>query len=252
MGVVQKAAHGLGYHVRRLNRSEIHITRTDKSEEFPDDFMPEDIEVIRSVKPYTLTGVETIYALIEAVRYVVRNNIPGDIVECGVWKGGSMMAVARTLLSLKETNRHIYLLDTFEGNPEPGEMDVSRNGKASERFAALHPDRYYASLDEVQRAMYSTGYDASKLHFVKGLVEQTVPGSAPDCISLLRLDTDWYESTRHELTHLFPRLSRGGVIIIDDYGYWLGARKATDDYISQNNLRLLLHRIGGPRIAVKM
>jgi hypothetical protein len=100
--------------------------------------------------------------------------------------------------------------------------------------------------------MYETGYDREKISFVKGKVEETIPDNAPQSISLLRLDTDWYESTRHELIHLYPRLSHGGVIIIDDYGHWLGARKAVDEYIEQNNLCLLLNRLDYTgRIGVK-
>jgi hypothetical protein len=105
----------------------------------------------------------------------------------------------------------------------------------------------------VQRAVRSTGYDPGKIHLIKGKVEDTVPGAAPTKIALLRLDTDWYESTRHELEHLFPRLSPGGVIIIDDYGHWQGARRATDEFLAQHNIPLLLNRIDyTARIGVKV
>jgi O-methyltransferase len=86
-----------------------------------------------------------------------------------------------------------------------------------------------------------------------GKVEDTFPKDTPDKIAILRLDTDWYESTRHELIHLYPKLSIGGVLIIDDYGHWEGARKAVDEYINDNTLRILLNRIDYTgRIAVKM
>jgi len=91
------------------------------------------------------------------------------------------------------------------------------------------------------------------MHFIKGRVEETIPNAAPEQIALLRLDTDWYESTRHELIHLFPRLTHGGVLIIDDYGYWQGARKAVDEYIEENKLSILLARIDSTaRMAVVM
>jgi hypothetical protein len=110
----------------------------------------------------------------------------------------------------------------------------------------------YAPLDHVRDNMVRTGYPEQRIHFVKGRVEDTIPAGAPDTISLLRLDTDWYESTRHELTHLFPRLSRGGVVIIDDYGHWRGARRAVDEYFAQHGPSLLLHRIDyTARAAVK-
>jgi hypothetical protein len=101
--------------------------------------------------------------------------------------------------------------------------------------------------------MRDTGYDSEKVFFVKGKVEETLPAHAPDRISLLRLDTDWYESTYHELTHLYPRLTVGGVLIIDDYGHWAGARRAVDDFIGKNKLRLLLNRVDYTgRICVKL
>jgi predicted O-methyltransferase YrrM len=107
-------------------------------------------------------------------------------------------------------------------------------------------------MEDVAEALRTTGYDQRRVHLIKGKVEDTVPGAAPETIALLRLDTDWYESTRHELEHLFPRLSPGGVIIIDDYGHWQGARRATDEYLQQNRIRLLLNRIDyTARIGVK-
>ncbi len=101
----------------------------------------------------------------------------------------------------------------------------------------------YSPLAEVKGIIGSVGYPADRVHYVKGKVEATIPGVAPQTIAMLRFDTDWYESTRHELVHLYPRLSPGGVIIIDDYSDWAGARQATDEYLEQNNVRLLLNRI---------
>jgi hypothetical protein len=110
-----------------------------------------------------------------------------------------------------------------------------------------------ASLDDVREAVLGVGYPEERIHFVEGPVEQTVPEHAPTEIALLRLDTDWYASTKHELIHLYPRLETGGVLIIDDYGYWQGARQATDEYIAENDVPLLLNRIDvGARIAVKL
>ena len=101
--------------------------------------------------------------------------------------------------------------------------------------------------------MASTGYPANQISYVRGPVEQTIPITVPESIALLRLDTDWHASTRHELDYLFPRLVKGGVLIIDDYGHWQGARKAVDDYIAANKLNLLLSRIDYTgRLAVKI
>lgn len=231
--------------------------RKKTPETFPRDFEPGDIEAWRAVSAFTMTSPERIYALREAVRYVVREKIPGDIVECGVWKGGSMMAVARTLLDLKDESRTLHLFDTFEGMPPPTAADVDYTGQEAEaRLQRSDKDANLwaiAPLDQVKQAVLGVGYPADKIRFVKGKVEDTIPQEAPATIALLRLDTDWYESTWHELVHLFPRLQPGGVLIIDDYGHWQGARKAVDEYLSGHAVRILLNRIDYTgRIGVKL
>jgi hypothetical protein len=100
-----------------------------------------------------------------------------------------------------------------------------------------------ASIEDVQANMARSSYPSQRIHLVKGPVESTIPGVAPDDIALLRLDTDWYESTRHELEHLFPRLVPGGVLIIDDYGHWQGARQAVDEYLAKSDVPILLNRV---------
>lgn len=215
---------------------------------FPADFDGPTQDLCRSVRPFTMTSPERLFALREGIKYVVRHKVPGDIVECGVWKGGSMMAVARTLQGLGDTNRNLYLFDTFEGMPAPGEQDVSLNDEPAEELLSKSDKKSsavwaYSTLEEVNLNLLSTGYPENRLSFIKGRVEETIPENAPSQIALLRLDTDWYESTYHELVHLYPRLSPGGVLIIDDYGHWKGARRAVDQYFEENNLPLLLNRI---------
>jgi hypothetical protein len=221
---------------------------------FPD-FSGEDLSIIRAVRPWTMTGAERIYALIRGVQYVCDHGIPGSIVECGVWRGGSMAAAARTLLQRKDLGRDLYLFDTFEGLPDPKAEDVDYSGRHAADI--LRKDPAYrcadAPLEQVREVMYATGYPKDKIHLVEGKVEETIPNFAPEAISLLRLDTDWYESTLHELVHLFPRLSKAGVLIIDDYGHWQGARKACDEYFAQNRVPILLNRIDYTgRIALKL
>jgi O-methyltransferase len=206
------------------------------------------------VRPFTMTSVERLYALHEAVRYVVAAKVPGDIVECGVWRGGSSMMAALTLRELG-AGRRIWLYDTFEGMPPPGENDVRYSGESAESLlesAQRSPGAWnewaWATLDDVRDNMTSTGHDA--FEYVAGPIEETVPANAPAEIALLRLDTDWYESTRHELQHLYPRLAEGGVLIIDDYGHWQGARRAVNEYFADRPI--LLNRIDYTgRIAVK-
>jgi O-methyltransferase len=221
---------------------------------YPADFRNDEVKIISEVRPWTMTSAERIYALIQAVRYVSANDIVGDIVECGVWKGGSMAAIARTLVQLQDVKRDLYLFDTFEGMPEPTARDVDYSGKRASEV--LQEDSGFrcsdAPLERVKEVLYGTGYPREKIRFVRGRVEETIPASAPVSIALLRLDTDWYASTKHELVHLFPRLAKAGVIIIDDYGHWRGSREACDEYFMQNHIPILLNRIDYTgRIALK-
>ena len=219
------------------------------------DFTMAEQRIVDSVKTYTMTSPERIVSLIRAINYVEENNIQGSIVECGVWKGGSMMAA---LLAMKEQRRKIYLYDTFEGMSEPTKDDESyKNESAKEAF--LNKDDYwkriecYSTLKEVEHNIYSLGYPKNEINFIQGKVEETIPGTIPEKIAVLRLDTDWYESTMHEMVHLFPKLVQGGVIIIDDYGHWKGCKKAVDEYVSENNIKLLLNRIDYTgRIGIKL
>ena len=100
-----------------------------------------------------------------------------------------------------------------------------------------------ASVEEVRHNMSTTGYPPEKIRYVKGRVEDTIPGQAPDAIALLRLDTDWYESTRHELVHLMPRVVANGIVIVDDYGHWEGARRAVDEFVAHSERPIFLARI---------
>ncbi|MFE5845686.1 TylF/MycF/NovP-related O-methyltransferase [Streptomyces niveus] len=221
----------------------------------PADYDDEAKEIIRAVKPYTMTSPERLNAFILATRHVVRHNIPGDIVECGVWRGGSMQACAKALLALGESDRDLHLFDTFEGMPPPTAEDLRRDGKSAEDLlAAQGKDRpiwAIASLEDVQAGFEQVPYPGERVHYVQGMVEDTVPQQAPEKISILRLDTDWYASTKHELEFLYPRLVSGGVLLIDDYGYWQGSRQAVDEFLEKTGERLLMLRMDEGRIAVK-
>jgi hypothetical protein len=208
-----------------------------------------DQRLIDYVRPYTMTSPERIFGLASATRWLVSSGVAGDVVECGVWRGGSMMAVAKTLLDAAAADRDLYLFDTFAGMTSPTVEDVDHRGRAAAaRFAELADGAEGSSwcragIDDVRANLNGTGYPARLLHFVPGKVEQTIPAEAPETIALLRLDTDWYTSTRHELTHLWPRLVSGGVCIIDDYGHWRGSRQAVDEYLAEQGLIVLMHRL---------
>jgi hypothetical protein len=224
---------------------------------FPSDFEDADRELCQRVAAYTMTTPSRLYALARAVEYVVAHGIRGAIVECGVWRGGSMMAVALTLQRLGVTDRDLYLFDTFAGMTEPGEEDVTHSGEAARDLLAEKRRNAeiwaYASLDDVRANVLGTGYPPERIRFVEGPVEETLPREAPPGdIAILRLDTDWYASTKHELVHLYPRLVSRGVLILDDYGHWRGSRQAYDEYAAEHGLELLLNRLDpAARIAVK-
>lgn len=260
--ITRKLIRQVGFDVVRYRKETANAsppTTSLPTIHFPPDFDEETIEIINAVHPYTMTSPERLFALIKAVKYIVQADIPGAVVECGVWRGGSMMAAAYTLKRLGRDDRQLYLFDTYEGMTKPESLDIDYTGQpALTEFEATKRTEdssswCYAPLEEVRRNLASTGYDMSRVNLVKGRVEDTIPASAPERISLLRLDTDWYQSTKHELVHLFPRLSVGGVLIIDDYGYWRGSQKATDEYVRENRIPILLNRVDFcARIAVKM
>ncbi|MFD9760698.1 TylF/MycF/NovP-related O-methyltransferase [[Kitasatospora] papulosa] len=226
-----------------------------KTPALPADYDDEAKDIIRAVKPYTMTSPERLNAFVLATRHIVRHGIPGDIVECGVWRGGSMQACAKTLLSLGETDRDLYLFDTYEGMTPPTAEDLRRDGRpARELLDAQGKDRpiwAVASLEDVQAGFERVPYPKDRVHYVRGKVEDTLPERAPEQISILRLDTDWYASTKHELHHLYGRLVSGGVLLIDDYGYWQGSRQAVDEFLEETGEQLLLLRMDEGRIAVK-
>jgi len=222
----------------------------------PMDFGPFTRELVARVAPYTLTPPGRIHNLELAIRYIVGCQVPGAVVECGVWRGGSMMAAALVLMDAGDDERRLVLYDTFAGMTEPGAEDVSASGKPAlpgyRKRLARDGGWARAGLDEVKANLIGTGYPPERLRFVEGPVEETLPGAAAEPIALLRLDTDWYQSTKVELEHLFPRLASGGVLMIDDYGRWKGQRQAVDEYLAAHRVPILLSRIDAySRMGVK-
>lgn len=225
------------------------VSQKTKEIQLPDDFNTHHTNIYEKVKENTMTSPARIYSLVEAVDYIQRNNIEGSIVECGVWKGGSMMAVCYSLLQTNFTERELYLYDTFEGMSEPTANDKSSKGEDAKQLLERNPDKdanlvwAYSSLEQVKHNIASTNYPSDKVNYVIGKVEDTIPATMPAKIAILRLDTDWYESTKHELHYLYPLLVENGVLIIDDYGHWEGAKKAVDEYFSTFKIKPYLSRI---------
>ena len=247
-----------GFLQKQLKKAGFEITRINKPKKWPVDFEDWHKTIIEKAEPFTMTSRERMYGLLEAVKYIETNQVEGAVVECGVWKGGSMLAIADGLAKSGNKKRSLYLYDTFEGMPPPGAADVSYTDQKAEKLLEQDQDKEesliwaYSTLDTVQKTMGLSNYPADKIQYVKGKVEDTIPNTVPEKIALLRLDTDWYESTKHELVHLFPRLVKGGVLIIDDYGFWKGARQAVDEYFTGNKIQILLTRMDDTgRMAIK-
>ena len=204
-------------------------------------------ELRQIANSWTMVSQEQFETAIDAVNQVNKKGIPGDIVECGVWKGGMSMSMA--LVNLRHnTQRHFWLFDTFEGLPEPTSEFDDENAKKhysdlnaghmTEKIRNSLPNRgmeegkwNYGPLDVVKNNMRYTTYPRENIHFVKGKVEETLLNSVlPEKIAILRLDTDWYESTKAELDILWDRLQPGGILLVDDYCRWKGAKTAVDNF----------------------
>jgi hypothetical protein len=219
--------------------------RAPRLERVVPEISPAAAALLRRFSAYTMTSVERQWALVQAVDYLNANRVAGDIVECGVWRGGNML-IAKELCKGAPLARKFYLYDTFTGMSAPTDADVSLSGHSAEtkfraRQRADHTDWLYASLDDVRGNFRGAGLLDEQVVFVKGRVEDTLRDEAnlPKQIALLRLDTDFYESTKAELEALYPRLVSGGIMIIDDYGHWQGARRAVDEYFRDTPVLLV-------------
>ena len=240
--LVRKAFNSAGYDVIRS------VSGANMRKNLAPEMTASEADMIRSVEPFSMASTERLWALTSSVRYLNAAKIPGAIVECGVWRGGNVL-LAKRLCQAAGVSRACYLFDTFAGMSEPTEADKTAfsDEQTREHYTSSqtgdHNEWCYASLEEVREAFVKFSVLDDGVKFVKGKVEDTltVSENLPDEIALLRLDTDWYESTKVELEVLYPRLKTGGVLIIDDYGYWEGARKAVDEYFASSPV--LLSRI---------
>ncbi|MER2604299.1 MAG: TylF/MycF/NovP-related O-methyltransferase [Siculibacillus sp.] len=220
-----------------LERLGLRKRRPDDLVQLVPEIDPAAAALIRAVAPYTMSGPERIWSLISSVRHVVRAGIPGEVIECGVWRGGNLIVAAEVLRALGE-RRVIRGYDTFAGMSEPTVEDVSfTGGVAASRWSQTvkddHSEWSYSPIEEVS-ANVARFVPDTDVRLIKGKCEETlkVEENLPETVAVLRLDTDWYESTLVELEVLWPRLSPGGILIVDDYGHWGGSRKAVDEYFA--------------------
>ncbi len=238
--------HGKGDQKNKLT----HFVCTKK--EKTDIVSDADSMIVSFVRDFTMTPDIRVLNVIRSIEHIEVNNIAGDFVECGVWRGGASMAGMLASLRCGNMERDFYLYDTYDGMSAPTQNDIERASgkKASDILNEQKKDKKnhywaYTPLQDVQKNISTTGYPLSKIHFIQGKVEETIPGVIPEKIALLRLDTDWYESTKHELIHLYPRLAVGGILIIDDYGTWEGSHRAVNEYFEHLNIQADLISIDG-------
>ena len=238
--VAKRVLLGLGFGGKKQRARELANAIPEASDE--------DNRLLAVAARYSMANKFRLWAALQAVQHVGRRQIPGDLVECGVWKGGNLILFALMAKRLG-LDRRVWGYDTFEGMSEPTAADVhyKTNVKAHAEWLSNQKEGglntwCYSPYEEVERN-FRNEVGASQLTLVKGKVEDTLdqPANVPEQIAILRLDTDWYESTKKELEVLYPRLQKGGVLLIDDYGVWSGARKAVDEYFAGNPV--WLHRI---------
>ena len=204
----------------------------------PPEATEEDYVILGKCKPFTMTSSARLWATISASKYVGKNSIEGAFVECGVWRSGSSMAMALSLLNLNIKDRSLFLFDTFSGMTEPSDNDVDDRGVRAKEILGRTPKGdgnnvwCVAGLEDVKTNMASTVYPKELVKYIEGDIVETlkITENIPDKIALLRLDTDWYDSTKAELEVLYPKLVKGGVCIIDDYGHWEGSKQAVDEF----------------------
>jgi O-methyltransferase len=233
-----------------LKQRSVESRRAKKFHQALHDLDEEAKQTIIAVKDHTMMDPEKLYAFIAAVRYVCKHDIGGDIVECGVWRGGAIMAAALTLNQLGATDRRFYLYDTFAGMPRPGQRDrpLAEELDTMAYFEGRQTgddssDWCFASAEMVRQNLATVPYDQDLFVLVEGKVEDTLPHTLPGPIAILHLDTDWYESTRHQVEHLMPLMVRGGVLIVDDYFYWSGNRDAVNEYLDRHKIPVLLTKV---------
>ena len=239
--MLQLSFQSLGYQIVRSTPNSKLI--------FPIEASDEDRDLLRYIveKDISMVPLAGLWSTLSAVKYVCENKIPGDFVECGVWRGGNAI-IAAEIFRRYNLNRRVFLFDTFAGmtSPTTNDLGLLDNQPAIKQYKkadkGTHNDWCYASIDEVRNNFRAKNLLDANIIFIQGDVENTLQNkeNLPAEVSVLRLDTDWYESTRVELEVLFPRLALGGCLIIDDYGFWSGSKKAVDEYFSAQKSKPLL------------
>jgi hypothetical protein len=248
--IIRKVANSFGYEIKKAEK------KYDPNGVVFSKMIPEindfEKETIRTCLKYSMTGAERMWAIVQAMKRIADKKIPGDLVEAGVYRGGNIL-LFKILSDKYDLKKEIWAYDTYKGMTEPTKNDISFRGTDAKKLMDDAPIKEvsgekhniwcYSTMEEVQSNILAHAKNIENINFIKGGVEQTlkIEKNLPKQISLLRLDTDWYESTKIEMECLYPRLVPGGILIVDDYGHWKGSRKAIDEYFSGKNI--FFHRV---------
>ena len=231
---------------KKFNLKVVPIEKIDLNTQFPESNFAEK-KILKICNKFSMTGYERLFSLIQSIHYIYNNRVNGDFVECGVWKGGNLILFQKMIQYLKIKNKKIYGFDTFEGMSNPTNVDKFINGvkaidylKKQKKHRNLDNAHAYSPIFDVSKNYKKNTKNNKNLLLIKGKVEETlkIKKNLPKKISILRLDTDFYESTKIELETLYPRLSKNGILIIDDYGEWAGSKKATDEYFCNKKITM--------------
>lgn len=217
---------------------------------------------IESARGYTMVDIHQQFLAYALARYIAEASLPGDLVECGVWRGGVSALMLRGLMAGGANHKRLWMYDTFQGMTAPSDKDLQiQSGRSAQEILSRIPkmagkknewnEWCFADEDDVRRTVSATGYPGQNINIVKGDVAVSLTEEKPRSISLLRLDTDWYESTRVELDSLYPLVEPGGFVIVDDYDDWSGARLAVDEFLCQLPVRPPLIKVGEGRLLLK-
>ena len=242
---IKKILSLFSYEIKKIQNSNVITFNSDRNNKFN--------EFYNICKNESLNvSKERFLSLYQSINYIYRNKVQGDLVECGVFMGGSAMMMCYAMNEFKKINdykKKLWLYDTYEGMANPSIHDENiLNQNATNELKNIKKKENkkdiwaYSPISYVKKNIQKTNIKDENVLFVRGLVEETLIDQKPEKISLLRLDTDFYESTKIELEKLYPLLEVGGILIIDDYGHWKGCKKAVDEYF-ENKQNIFFQQI---------
>lgn len=193
----------------------------------------ERVETVFHCMSYSLVGWQGMEATYECTKRALTEQVPGDLVECGVAQGGSALLIALVSKRFAAGARRLWLFDSYEGLPDPTAEDY-QDGKTGAHIRPLPKGSCLGTIEEVSRLLFQEhGLNPSGIHLVKGWFQDTLPKVKAEIpsIAVLRLDGDWYESTKTCLEHLFDKVSEEGYVILDDYFSCFGCKRATHEFL---------------------